>query len=145
MRTRRPLTDSQVMKGNDMLTASPLYAGLLALLFLYLSYRVVLGRRLHKVSIGDGGEKDVVKRMRVQANCAEYAPFGVLLLALVDLQGMPVWLVHVLGLLVLVGRVLHAYGLGSTPQIVPARIWGMYLTLTAISASALANIAYALF
>ena len=41
-----------------LLTASPIYAGLLALLLLHLSYRVVQGRRLHKVSIGDGGEAD---------------------------------------------------------------------------------------
>jgi len=127
-----------------MSLATPLYAGLIAILFLYLSFRVVQGRFLHKVSIGDGGNADVAKRMRVQANCAEYAPIGLILLALAELQGMPVWLVHVFGLMLLAGRCLHAYGLGSTPQVVPARQWGMYLTLVMILLVALANIAHSL-
>ena len=125
--------------------ASPLYAGLLALLLIYLGLRVVQARIRHKVSVGDGGERALTKAMRVQANCAEYAPFGVLLLVLAGLQGMPVWLVHVFGLMLLAGRVLHAYGFGSTPQIVRLRRWGMYLTLTMIGATAIANIGHAIF
>ncbi len=128
-----------------MSLAAPLYAGLLALLLMYLSLNVVRMRFRHKVSVGDGGENEVIKAMRVQANCAEYAPFGVLLLVLAELQGMPVWLVHLFGLMLVAGRVMHAYGFGSTPQKVPLRQWGMYLTLTMIGATALANIGHALF
>jgi len=124
---------------------TPLYAGLLALLFISLSFRVVHARRRHRVSVGDGGEKAVLKAMRAQANCAEYAPIGILLLLMAELQGMPVWLVHVFGAMLLAGRVLHAYGFGSTPQVVPARIWGMYLTVTALTLTALANIGHAIF
>lgn len=125
-----------------MLSVSPLYAGLIALLLVGLSFRVIQSRRTHGVSIGDGGEKMVIKRMRVQANCAEYAPIGIILLIAADLQGAPVWLVHVLGVTLLSGRLLHAYGLGSTPQVIPARKGGMYLTFAMISATALVNIAY---
>ena len=128
-----------------MPTSTPLYAGFLALLFVFLSYRVVQARRLKKVSVGDGGESLVLKAMRAQANCAEYAPIGIILLLLAELQGMPVWMVHVLGLMLLTGRLLHAYGFGGTPQVVPARVWGMYLTLAAIVLPALANIGLALF
>jgi uncharacterized protein len=124
---------------------TPLYTGLLALLFLTLSYRVVLARRSQKISVGDGGDKLVLKAMRTQANCAEYAPIGLLLLLMAEAQGMPVWLLHVFGLMLLAGRLLHAYGFGSTPQVVPARIWGMYLTLAMIGVTAIANIGHALF
>ena len=127
-----------------MITVSPLYAGLLALLLIVLSYRVIQMRRALGVSIGTGDQKMVVKRMRVQANWAEYAPIAILLLVVADLQDAPVWLIHLLGSTLLLGRVLHAYGLGSTPQIIPARIWGMYLTFAMITASALINIVYAL-
>ena len=128
-----------------MLTATPLYAGLLGLVFIFLSFRVVGARRSERVSVGDGGNAILHKRIRVQGNCAEYAPFGLLLLALAELQGMPVWLTHIFGLLFLLGRVLHAYGLGSTPQIVPARIWGMYFTVGVLISLSLANIGHALF
>ena len=73
-----------------MVTA--LYAGLIALLYLFLSYNVVLARRSQRVSVGDGGDKLVRKRMRTHANCAEYAPIGLILLMLVEMQGMPLWL-----------------------------------------------------
>ncbi len=122
-----------------------LYAGLITLLFLFLSYRVVLARRMYKVSVGDGGEKAVTKAMRAQANCAEYAPLGVILLLISELQNAPVWLVHILGLTLLAGRVLHAIGFSATPQKVSLRIWGMYLTLTMLVTAALSNIGHALF
>ena len=125
-----------------MVTA--LYAGLIALLYLFLSYNVVLARRSQRVSVGDGGEKLVRKRMRTHANCAEYAPIGLILLMLVEMQGMPLWLVHVFGLILLAGRLSHAYGFGSTPQIVPLRKLGMYLTLLMIICTAVVNIGYAI-
>jgi uncharacterized membrane protein YecN with MAPEG domain len=123
---------------------SPLYAGLLALLFLYLSWQVIALRRHHKVSVGDGGEKAVAKAMRVQANCVEYASFGMILLIAAELQGSPTWAIHGLGLSLVLGRVLHAFGFGSTPQIVPARVWGMVLSLSSILILAVINIIRAL-
>jgi len=125
-----------------MITA--LYAGLVALLYLALSYNVVLARRSRKVSVGDGDDKLVRKRMRTQANCAEYGPLGIVLLALAEMQGMSFWLVHLFGATLLAGRIAHAYGFGSTPQVVPFRKLGMYLTFAMIAATAVANIGYAL-
>ncbi|WP_172292913.1 MAPEG family protein [Pseudoruegeria sp. HB172150] len=119
-------------------TITPIYAGLIALLFLFLSLRVVAGRFRHRISVGDGGEKDMVKRMRTQANCAEYAPVGLLLLLMAELQGMAPWALHVLGGLLLAGRVLHAYGYGRTPQIVLLRRVGMFGTVASISITAVA-------
>jgi uncharacterized membrane protein YecN with MAPEG domain len=37
-------------------TITPIYAGLLGLLFLYLSGSVIVGRGGKKVSLGDGGD-----------------------------------------------------------------------------------------
>ena len=51
-----------------------LHAGLLALLVLVLSFRTILYRRAHKVEIGDGGDKELLRRSRVHANFAEYVP-----------------------------------------------------------------------
>lgn len=119
---------------------APLYAGLLGLLFLHLSIRVISLRRHHKVSVGDGGEKALSKAMRVQANCVEYASIGLILLIGAELQGAPTWAIHGLGVTLLLGRVLHAFGFGSTPQIVPARVWGMALTLGMILIASLSNI-----
>ena len=110
------------------LTATPIYAGLAALLFVTLSVRVILTRRAERISVGDGANKAMIKAMRTQANCAEYAPLSILLLALVEFQGAPVWAVHLLGLMFIMGRIFHGYGFGRTPQIVPLRQLGMLLT-----------------
>ncbi len=124
---------------------SAIYAGLLALLFLNLSFRVIAHRRARGLSIGDGNDASMARAIRVQGNFTEYAPIGLILLVLAELQGAPGWLVHVMGLSLLVGRVLHAFGLGAARQIVPARVWGMILTIVPILVLAIWNIGLGLF
>ncbi len=126
------------------LAITPLYAGLVGVLFVILSLRVSARRYSAKVSSGDGDDKALFKRIRVHANCAEYAPIGIILLAIAELQGAPLWMVHLFGLMLLAGRVMHAVGYGSTPQIVPLRRYGMMITYLMLLLVSLANIGYAL-
>ena len=126
------------------LTITPLYGGIIGLLLVVLSCRVIFRRQTAGVSIGEGDDKDLRKRIRVQSNCVEYAPFGVLLLAMAELQGAPIWVVHVLGCMLIAGRICHAFGLGTTPQVIPLRKVGMLLTFLMLVLTALANIGHAL-
>ena len=125
------------------LTITPLYAGLTGLLFLWLSIRVIARRRSARVSVGDGADKDLIKRIRTQANCAEYAPLALILIAMAELQGASGWVVHLLGLALLAGRIGHAVGFGRTPQIIPLRQMGMILTFAVLLLAALVNIGHA--
>ena len=127
-----------------MLAVTSIYAGLIALIFLWLSLRVIRYRRGNSISLGDAGDKSLLKRMRAQANCAEYAPFGLLLLALVELSGAPVLATHVLGALLLAGRALHAWGFSASPPIMNARVLGTAFTLLMILISALGLILHGL-
>src|SRR5579863_7332673 len=95
--------------------ASPLYIGLAALLLIVLSAQVMRLRGKHRVGIGDGGHADLQRAIRVQANFVEYVPIALLLLLCVDLAGDSKWIVHGLGIALLVGRVFHAYGLARDP------------------------------
>ncbi|HGG65737.1 MAG TPA: hypothetical protein ENK34_14315 [Rhodobacteraceae bacterium] len=128
-----------------MITVTPLYAGLVALLFVYLSFRVITVRRSDRISLGDGGKSDMAKRIRAQGNCAEYAPIALILLALAEFQGAPVWVLHLLGIMLLSGRIIHAWGLSQSPQNLNARVLGMLLTLIMITFTAIADIGHALF
>ena len=123
-----------------MIETTPIYAGLLTLIHIWLSYRVILARRLFKVSVGDGGEREIIKRNRAQSNWVEYAVIGIVLLALLELQGAYGWFVHVTGLVLLVGRGAHAWGFTRKPQIVILRKVGMYMTFFVLLILALANI-----
>ena len=128
-----------------MLPITSLYAGVLALLLVTLSVRTILMRRKTRTSVGDNGNADMLKAIRVQGNFTEYTPFALLLLALSELQGAPGWAVHVLGLMLLAGRLLHVWGFGSTPQIIPARQAGMLLTFSMIIIAGLGLAAHSLF
>ena len=127
-----------------MLTITPVYAALIAVLFVTLSANVILQRRRSSISVGDRGEKDMIKAMRTQANCAEYAPFGLLLIAMVEMQGGGAWQVNLLGLSLLAGRLLHAYGFGKTPQTIILRQIGMGVTFAVFLVAAYTNLILAI-
>ncbi|MGQ0503384.1 MAG: MAPEG family protein [Panacagrimonas sp.] len=111
------------------MTVTPLYAGLLALWFFVLSWRVVARRRADKINLGDGGDMDMQRRIRGHGNFAEYVPLGLILIGLLEMNGTtPIWLLHLLGLSLLVGRLLHGYALSFTEQFMPGRVLGMVLT-----------------
>jgi uncharacterized membrane protein YecN with MAPEG domain len=126
-------------------TITPLYAALITFLYLGLTWHVIAYRRANRISLGDTGDKNLLKRMRAQANCAEYAPLGLVLLLMVELSNAPAFAVHLLGLSLLLGRLLHAYGFASTPQKFIFRQLGMVLTLLMLVLSALGLLGHALF
>lgn len=122
---------------------TPIYAALLAGLFLWLSTRVILVRRSERVSLGDGGSRELERRIRAQGNCAEYAPMGLILILLAELQGGPGWVIHLLGITLVLGRVMH--GLALSAQQYALRVPGMALTLIVIAAAALVVLGLAIF
>ncbi|MCG7494718.1 MAPEG family protein [Thalassobius sp. Cn5-15] len=126
------------------LSATPLYAGLSALLYLYLSVYVIKHRRQLMKTQGQGNTDALQKAIRVHGNCGEYTPLALILLLLIELQGAPLWAVHLLGIAFVLGRVLHAIGFGRTPQIIPMRQAGMILTLVMLILSSVGLIAHAL-
>lgn len=114
-----------------------LYAALATLLVLFLSGRVSWLRNKRKVKLGDGGLDDLARAIRAQANAVEYLPLALLLLLLLDLdQARTAWL-HGLGVALVAGRVLHAWGLSRSAGRSPGRALGMLLTWGAMLAMAL--------
>ena len=101
-----------------------LYAGLLGLLLIALSIRVVLARRRYKVRLGPGTDDGMQQAVRVQANFTEYVPFAVLLLVFSEISGLPSAIVHGAGVLLLVSRVMHAWGLSQSPGRTFGRFYG---------------------
>lgn len=127
------------------LTITMFYAGLLGLLFLMLAFRVVSLRRSLKVGLGSGGHETLDRAVRVHANFAEYVPLALLLLALVEAgTALPAWAVHLLGLVLLFGRLIHGIlGLNRNSGYSAGRFWGTCLTWLMMAVAALALIATA--
>lgn len=117
------------------MTVTPLYAGLLALLFLALSARVVQGRS--EVSLGDGGDPMLLRRIRGHANFAEYVPLILLMMLMLESSGMPVWVVHAMGATLVVARGLHGIALSFTQKWKFGRFYGTLLTFILLLVGAL--------
>ena len=86
-------------------------AAAITLINLWLQLRVGRARGSEKVSIGDGGNELVLRRMRAQANLVENAPFaGLLVLAMELTCGTSQWLWAAAALFV-IGRLVHPFGM----------------------------------
>jgi hypothetical protein len=102
-------------------------AGGAALINLWLAIRCGQVRTKYKINMGDGGNEMLIAAMRAQANHAEFTPFVLILLGLVELaMGSPMWLWLVSGAYLL-ARVLH--GLGMTGTLKPGRAIGILVTM----------------
>lgn len=116
--------------------ATPVIAALLAFFYILLTANVIRTRAAEKVGIGHGESRLLERRVRAHGNFAEYAPFGVVLLLLVELAGSPINLVWSLGAALILGRLVHAYSLNSLTLRPKCRIAGMILTLGSIGLTA---------
>jgi uncharacterized membrane protein YecN with MAPEG domain len=118
------------------LTVTALYSGSLALWFLVLSARVVARRRTG-IYLGDGGDASMQRLVRGHANFAEYVPLALIMLAVLELAGTPLYILHGLGLALLAGRLLHGYALSFTQRFGFGRFWGTVLTYGVLTVEAI--------
>ena len=126
------------------LTIIPVFAAVFAAFFVLLSINVIRSRRRHQVGIGTGQNTSVERAMRVHANFAEYAPFSLLLITLLELNKVNNALVAGLYAVLLVGRLIHAYGVSMENERFVYRVSGMVMTFAVILTAALANLATAI-
>lgn len=103
-------------------------AVILGLWLVILSLRVIGQRRTSSVNLGDGGDETLNRRIRAQGNLSEYAPLGLILLLLAELQGGAQMGLMVGAALLVIGRLAHGYALSFTLANVPARFGGMLMT-----------------
>ena len=114
---------------------TPLYAGLLALWFLVLSWRVIQ-RRGKGTYLGDGGDQALLRVIRGQANFAEYVPLALLMMGFLEASRFSIYLLHALGIVLVVARLLHGYALSFTAHFSFGRLWGATLTFVVLAIEA---------
>jgi len=122
-----------------MLTITPIYAALNIMLAVVLTYLVVHHRIQNQVALGDGGHTELGRAIRAHGNLSENAPFALLLLALVEWNGLPGWQLHALGGAFTLARLAHAYGVLTT-SMAPRSMGALLTTIILTVLSALAVI-----
>jgi uncharacterized protein len=115
-----------------------IYAGLCGLLMVWLATQVTKLRRANRVKLGDGGNFVLQSAIRAHGNFAEYMPIVLIMLFLLEYNGMHYLVIHALGVTFLIGRWIHAQGL--LKDNLRYRVRGMSLTLYILIALSVANI-----
>ena len=126
------------------LPVTALYAGLMGLWLLGLGFAVMRRRRHHDVSVGDGGVRELELAVRAHGNACEYVPVALILLGLSEGMGAPAWVLHVFGLMLVTGRLMHGAYFLSGARRLNVRIAGMLMTVAMIGALALGLVFHAL-
>lgn len=114
----------------------PVYAAILTLIFVVLSIRTLNLRRKLKVLVGDREDMTLRRAIRAHGHFAEYVPLAIVLMLLLELKGATGWL-HVVGIVLIVGRLIHAFGISRDPEDVRLRVAGMGATLFVLISSAI--------
>ena len=117
-----------------------LYAGLLGLLMLILSFRVVAVRRATSIGLGDGGDALLLSRIRIHGHFAEYVPLALLLMLILEVNGTSSTWLHGLGVALVVGRLAHVQGLTQGTGANPGRLVGNMLTWGVILVAGVMNV-----
>ena len=103
------------------------FAAAAVLVNFWLGMRCGQMRHSEKISIGDGGNDKLIRRMRAQANFGEQTPLTVILVGLIELAGKGgLWLAPAAAVFIL-GRIAHAYGMDD--RFKPGRGLGMMTSM----------------
>ena len=124
--------------------AAALWVGLNLILLLILSGLVVRLRQKHKISLGDGGIPELARAVRTFGNAAEYIPTGMAALAVLAVVAAHPATIHIVGLLLFAGRMIHGVGLFNTGGASIPRAIGMVLTWLGYLFAAVVLLLYAI-
>lgn len=116
-----------------IIPVTAVFAAVLGLLLLVLSLLVVRFRVKYRKGMGVTDDPAFEAAVRAHANLVEYAPMGLIMLAIAELNGVASSWIYWVGMGFVIGRILHAWGMingrGNTHI---ARMAGILLTWVAI-------------
>ncbi|MBT8139583.1 MAG: MAPEG family protein [Gammaproteobacteria bacterium] len=105
------------------------YLVLLIAMYIPITLRVGGYRMRNKISLGDGGDAELLKRIRAHANFVETVPMAIFIIAVMELSGAGTGILHALGLLLVLARLSHYLQVAGFVKALPFRAGGMTATL----------------
>jgi uncharacterized membrane protein YecN with MAPEG domain len=118
------------------LPISAIYAAVLALIVLALGINVTVHRVKLRVPLGDGGNPEMLRMIRLHGNAIEYIPLALILMALYELNGGLHWALHVIGIALIAGRLIQSTAMWGIEM--PSAGHGIGQTTTWLSIAVLA-------
>lgn len=113
---------------------TPFYAAFFGIMLVALSWRVTkLRQKYSGPKMSDTGHNELTAAVRAQGNFIEYLPLALFLMALLENMNTSSLVLHLLGLLLIVARLLHLHGLNEPSGNGPGRRLGTRLTWAQIA------------
>ncbi len=116
----------------------PFYAGFLGLYSLFLSHYVIRLRWKTKTGLGTGESLELLKSVRMHANFSESVPLTLILCSFLEINKYPATLLHCMGIVLFLGRILHSIGLKKSANFSLYRFIGTSLTHLVLLGASLA-------
>ena len=119
---------------------SVIYVIFSTILIIYLSFQVIKTRRKLRISVGDGNNEELQTAQGAQSNAIEYIPISLLLLFYLEYNGASNWIIHLTGIALIAGRIVHAHGLLNNN--LQRRVMGMQITITVLIGLCILNLGF---
>jgi uncharacterized membrane protein YecN with MAPEG domain len=110
------------------LTITGIYAAVLGVLFVVLRTNVIIERAKTGISILHQDNVVLAEKIRRFGNFTEVVPLALILLAVSENSGVPIYMLHAIGGALLISRILHPFGLDAQNGKNPLRILSGILT-----------------
>jgi uncharacterized protein len=117
-----------------------LYGAILAIIIVALGINVTVHRVKLRVSLGDGGNPQMLRMIRLHGNAVEYLPLAIALMLAYELNGGWHSALHIVGVALVAGRLIQTAAMWSTDVAGPGRGIGQTLTWLSIAALAVLNL-----
>ena len=115
---------TKLIKKNLFMEITLLYTSLITILTIFLAFKVGIARGKTNTLLGEGESSELLQSIRSHGNLMEHAPIALILLLLLEMQGVADWKLHLLGSSFFLLRILHAYGLAISRESTPYRLVG---------------------
>ena len=101
-----------------------LYTSLITILSIFLAFKVGITRGKTNTLLGEGDSSELLQSIRSHGNLMESAPITLILLFMLEMQGVADWKLHLIGSSFFLFRILHAYGISISRESTPYRVVG---------------------
>lgn len=107
---------------------TPVYAGFFGIMLVFLSWRVTKLRRKYDTKMGESGHGEMTAAVRAQGSLVEHLPMALLLMWMLENMLFSPWILHGLGIALVIARLMHLHGLSDPSHAGIGRKLGTRLT-----------------
>jgi uncharacterized protein len=104
------------------------YAALLALILIVLNLAAIRARGKTTIALGERGDDRLLEACRRQMNLVENVPIALILMALAEAGGAGATVLNTAGVVLVLARLIHPFGITVTNAAHPLRIAGAVVT-----------------